>query len=1022
MRDFTEGSIGRSIFLFGLPLILGNLFQQLYTFVNSAIVGHYLGDEALAAVGAVYPVVFFLVSLVIGIGSGGSVVVSHAFGAKRYEDIPRVISTFYIFFLLLGVGICALSVVFAPQIFALLGLEASVSAQAIAYLRVYMIGMFFSFCFNSAVSILKGLGDSKTQLYYLIGANLLNAVLSYVFVAKFHLSIVSTAWASVIAQGIASALLFFHLLRFNKYIRFKGEGKRFDGAIFREIVRIGLPTGVQQSVVALSQILILSLVAKFGTDAVAAYSAASRIESIALLFVLNFSSSLMSFAGQNFGAAKIDRVKKGLSFSLKLMLGFSIVVFVLFVFVPQSLMGLFSDTEAVLKIGNEYLMIAGAFWFIFSAMNIFTSFFRGLGYSLVPMLISLLALLLFRLPLSYALSLKWGTLGVWAGAPLAWILGTVFFLFYYKRCGWCGSQKSKSRIAMIVLPLCLLAGGVSKAQNDCSGFLPPLTIPLTSSGHFAELRSNHFHSGIDLRTQGRENQYVICPFDGEVSRIKIQAFGGGKNLYIAHTNGYTTVYMHLNDYCGAIGKFVRDYQQRNRCYTFDYTLPAGRIKVKRGDTIALSGNTGSSGGPHLHYEIRNTASQRTINPILKGFPLKDAIAPKFYALRLVPCDDYSAIEGRNEAVLFDLIKNPKLKNGDTIKASGLFYLCIEAYDRSNGSTQKNGVFDTKVFLDSVQVFRYNNSSFSFSDTRYANAIVDYAYWRKSGRRMLWTKQPKGCRIGCVSYRNEGKIEIRQGERKLLRILLADERGNESEFSFLLEGELQNPNFGLVNKNERLLISEAKNEASIKTYPLLWDKAAKLTFPDSSSIDLKAKSLYDNLDLEYSSQEGTYSKVHSIHNNATPLHQSMGLKLRYKPNLKPYLSKALVVRLDAKGRRSSVGGKAQGKHIVASVRDFGRYTVAIDTVAPKCKAKNFQNQKPLKRNQTSVQVTISDNLSGVSAYNAYVNGKWILAEYDGKNALLKMSVLDFPKGKSNLKIVLSDSKSNTSTTQFTVVRQ
>lgn len=1021
MRDFTEGAIGRSIFLFGLPLILGNLFQQLYTFVNSAIVGRYLGDEALAAVGSVYPVVFFLVSLVIGVGSGGSVVVSHAFGAKRYEDIPRVISTFYIFFLLLGVGICGVSIAFAPQIFSFLGLEASVGSQAIAYLRVYMIGMFFGFCFNSAVSILKGLGDSKTQLYFLIGANVLNAVLSYIFVAKLHLSIVSTAWASVAAQLLACLGLFAHLLRYNKYIRFKGSGKRFDWAIFREIVRIGLPTGVQQSVVSLSQILILSLVAKFGTDALAAYSAASRIESIALLFVLNFSSALMSFAGQNFGAAKIDRVKRGLFFSMRLMLGLSVLVFVLFVFVPHSLMGLFSDTEAVLAIGSEYLMVSGAFWFIFSAMNIFTSFFRGLGYSLVPMLISLFTLLLFRLPLSYALSLDRGTLGIWAGAPLSWFLGVVFFLFYYRKCGWCAIGKPKAML-WLVLPLLLLGNGTLRAQSDCSDFLPPLTIPLTSSGHFAELRSNHFHSGIDLRTQGKENQYVICPYDGEVSRIKIQAFGGGKNLYIAHTNGYTTVYMHLNDYCGAIGEFVRSYQQRNRCYTFDYTLPSGRIKVKRGDTIALSGNTGSSGGPHLHYEIRNTASGRTINPVLKGIPLKDALAPTFYALRLVPCDDFSAVEGRNEAVFYDLIGGSKLKNGDTLHANGAFYLCIEAYDRSNGSTAKNGVFDTKVYADSVLLFRYNNSSFSFSDTRYANAIIDYAYWRQSGRRMLWTKQPNGCRIGCLTYRNGGKIEVKQGRRTKIRILLSDERGNQSEFSFFLDGQLPNPNFGLVNKNEKNAVSKAQNAAGVRKYTVSWDKPADLSLPDGSFVDIKAGSLYEDLDLEYSSAEGTFSNVHSVHRNSVPLHKSVELRLRYRPNLKPFLAKALVVRLDERGKRSSAGGKVQGGFVVTAVRDFGRYTVAIDTVAPSCKAKNFRNGKPLKKNQSTVSVAISDDLSGISTYNAYVNGHWVLAEYDGKSGRLIIDAQNFPFGTSELRIHLSDAKSNASTHRFSILRQ
>lgn len=1012
-RDFTTGAIGRNIFLFGLPLILGNLFQQLYTFVNSAIVGHYLGDEALAAVGSVYPVVFFLVSLVIGIGSGGSVVVSHVFGAKRYDQLPTVVSTFYIFILLFGLTICVLSIVFAPLIFSLLGLESAVSQSAIAYLRVYMIGMFFAFCFNSAVSVLKGLGDSKTQLYYLIGANVLNALLSYIFVARMHLSLVSTAWASVVAQGAASVLLFIHLYRFGGQVDFKRKTKRFDRATFCEIVRIGLPTGVQQSVVSLSQILILSLVAGFGTDAVAGYSAASRIESIALLFVLNFSSALTGFAGQNFGANRIDRVKKGLHYSTWLMLWLSVLVFVVFVFFPHSLMGLFSDTEEVVAVGKDYLVISGAFWFLFSLMNIFTSFFRGVGYTFVPMLISLLALLVVRLPLSYLLSLHYGSRGIWLGAPLSWAIGCAFYLFYYRRSGWL-KAKPRHVVSAVVLLMLVFSNGKAMSQSSCEDYLSPLTIPLSSSGHFAELRANHFHSGIDLRTQSKENQYVICPYDGEVSRIKIQAFGGGKNLYISHTNGYTTVYMHLNAYCGEIGRFVRDYQMRNRCYTFDYSLPKGKIKVKRGDTIALSGNTGSSGGPHLHYEIRNTASQITINPILKGLKLQDTIPPYFASLRLVPCNVYSTISRTGEPVLFDLSKDTELHSGDTLFASGSLYLAIEAYDRSNGSTARNGVFDTRVYVDSEQIFRYNNSSFSFSNARYANAIVDYAFWRQSGRRMLWTKEPKGCRMSAVSYSDGGKISIAAGETKKVRVVLTDERGNSSEFSFFLTGEVTNPNIGLVKK-------PSVSASSQKTYPLVWNKAADIVLPDSSLVSVKANSLYENLEMEYSESEGTFSKVHSIHNNLTPLHQSLTLKLRYKPALEPLLHKALIVRLGAKGSRTSVGGKAANGCVTASVSEFGRYCVAIDTVAPVCKAKNFKSAKPLSRNQKTIQVTISDNLSGISTYNAYVNGKWILAEYDGKSARLIMDLKDFPKGRSELKIELSDAKNNRSTSRFTIQR-
>ena len=332
MRDFTRGKIGKSIFLFSLPLVLGNVFQQLYTLVNSAFVGAYLGDKALAAVGSVYPIVFFLVSLVIGIGSGGSVVVSHFYGAKKNDGIPLVISTFYVSFIILGLVVCGLSILFAPYIFSILNLNGDIMQDAVKYMRIYMIGMFFSFCFNSIASILRGLGDSRTQLSYLISANVLNVLLSYVFLAVFHLDLVSTAWASVISQFAAFVALLVNVQKKNEYLKIRKRTEYFDKGIFREIVRIGLPTGVQQSVVALAQILILGIVVRFGTNALAAYSAASRIESIALLVVLNLSSALTSFVGHNFGAGQIQRVRQGLYGCIKIVSAVSLITFMLFFF------------------------------------------------------------------------------------------------------------------------------------------------------------------------------------------------------------------------------------------------------------------------------------------------------------------------------------------------------------------------------------------------------------------------------------------------------------------------------------------------------------------------------------------------------------------------------------------------------------------------------------------------------------------------------------------------------------------
>jgi putative MATE family efflux protein len=1000
MRDFTKGNIGQSIFIFSLPLILGNLFLQLYNFVNSVLVGHFLGDVALAAVGTVYPIVFFLISLIIGIGSGASVVVSHFFGAKQYNKIPLTISTFYIFFIILGLFICFISIVFAQQIFSLLQLEEEIARLAVSYMRIYMIGMFFSFCFNSAVSLLRGLGDSKTQLYYLIAANILNGILSYIFLAVMKWDLNSTAWATVISQAAAFFTLFFHLQKTNPYIKIKKADKYFDKSILKEIVKIGFPTGIQQSVIALSQILIIGIVAMFGSNAITAYSAASRIESIALLIILNFSSALSSFVGQNYGAGLSLRVKKSLTSSLQIIGIISIITMIVFCFLGRNIMNLFSQTTEVIEIGYQYLVIMGLFWITLGAMNIFQSFFRGLGDTFIPMLISILSLWIIRIPISYLLSFKYSTTGIWIGAPISWIIAMIAYIIYYYR-----SKRMKNILKTLSLILILGIPCSLKAQNSLN-FLSPMNIPLSSSGHFGELRSNHFHSGIDLRTNAVTGQAVICPFDGEVSRIKVQVYGGGKNLYIDHTNGYTTVYMHLENYYREIAKYVKAHQYKIQSYAFDLNVPKGKLKLKKGDTIALSGNTGSSGGPHLHYEIRNTASQKTINPVLLGLNLKDNTPPTLYSLRIIPNNPQSTIKGENKEIYFNTKNN--WKNNDTIKVEGDFYICFEAYDRSNGSTEKNGVYDSKLFVDEKMIFHYNNKSFYFTEQRYANAIIDYAYLKTKGKRMLKTKQMPGCKFSNVTYANKGIISVKNGETKKITITLEDEKKNKNTYTFFLKSDGKKAQLATNNSQQK----------GIKHIPF----AKGLTFHtnDLSQISIPANALYEDLDLQYSYSQGKYGCIHQIGNNTVPLHKKFTMKLRYNKDL-TNKNKALIVRISDKGGKTSIGGKAEGDYIVASTFDLGRYTIEIDTTAPKITPKNFKDKQKLNPKQKFIQIKVTDNLAGIRNANAYLNDKWHLMEYDGKSSTIFCPASDFPKGKSSLKIVATDEKNNKTTTTFTIIK-
>ncbi|MBP3254635.1 MAG: MATE family efflux transporter [Bacteroidales bacterium] len=1021
--DFTKGAITKNIFLFSIPLILGNLFQQLYTLVNSAFVGSYLGVSELAAVGACYPVVFFITSMILGIGTGGSVVVSHHYGAKNFKCIHDIISTFYIFFTVLGLLVCALSIIFADKIFCLLNMQADVRMYAVQYFRIYMAGMFFSVLFHSAVSILRGLGDSVTQLYFLIPANILNAVLSYVFIVRMHWGIESSAVASLISQFIAFAGIFSYLPHKNEYVKLPFKHMVFDKHYFKDIISIGIPTGIQQSVVSLTQILILWLVVGFGTDATAAYSAAMRIESIALLFVLNISQALTSCTGMNIGAGLVQRAKSGFKSSLKIMGGVSVVTMAVFCGLGRQLMGLFTDSEAVISIGTQYLLVSGLFWFVFCHQMMYTAFFRGAGKATVTMVISILSLWIVRYPVSYWLSLKYNTMGIWMGAPVAWLTGVIIYLIVFKSDKWYNKNMVKTFIFAVIMASGLFSCSPKAQQQSTTAvnddeiqklhalypqdaFISPLKIPLTLAGTFAELRGSHFHSGIDIRTNETTGYAVIAPADGYVSRIKIQAYGGGKNLYITHPNGYTTVYMHLSQYSGKIGEFVKQYQYGKHCYTFDYTFTKPQIYVKRGDTIALSGETGMVQGPHLHFEIRDTKTEQPINPLLFGLQVKDSTPPYIQSLALTPYKN-SSVEGKQSAKIINISSDTSFHQGDTVECSGNVYFSVLAYDPSFRSTMRNGVWKTELLVGDTVIFSHHVEKFSFNDYGYVDATINYPLYIQSGKRYLCSKQKENGILPFNTYKNKGILCVKTDSIYRITWRFSDLKANKYEYYFFVKGVEDS---ALVNKEQKKPNTKFFNCKDKNMY----------TASDGSIFTFPTGALYESIDFSYSKSQGKFSDKHTLHTVYEPVRKKFNIKIKpYKinQNLK---SKYLIVKTDSKGRMSSIGGELKSDYVEASAGSFGTYTVWMDTVAPVIKAVNFKTNKTLTSKQKTLKIKISDNLSGINSYNAYLNGQWILTEFDGKRSMLTYNIdKHMKKGKNTLKIVVSDAKGNTKTAVFSV---
>jgi len=444
MKDFTVGKEAKLILQFSVPLVLGNIFQNLYNVVDSIIVGRFLGKEALGAVGASFPIIFALISMVIGVGSGASTVVSQYFGAKKIEEVKRTIDTIFVFFLGSSILITILGITLSKQIFMLLGLPDEILPQAISYLRVYMLGMFFFFGFAGISSILRGLGDAKTPLYFMIIATVNNILFDLLFVVVFKWGIEGAALATILSEGGAFITAAIYLNKKHPIIKLSFRKYIFDRDIFKSCIRIGLPTGFQQSFIAFGMMAIMSIVNGFGTNAVAAYSAAMRIDSFVKMPAITFSSALSTFVGQNLGAFQEQRAKTGLRATLLFSTIYCIFVSLLIILFGQNIMSLFTQDPDVIKVGQDYLVIVSSFYLFFSIMFSFTGFLRGAGATLIPMITTFTALYLIRIPAATFLSGIIGVNGIWWAEPMGTFVGMMILLIYYKSGKWKGKVVVKN--------------------------------------------------------------------------------------------------------------------------------------------------------------------------------------------------------------------------------------------------------------------------------------------------------------------------------------------------------------------------------------------------------------------------------------------------------------------------------------------------------------------------------------------------------------------------------------------------
>jgi len=435
LRNMTTGNPAGHIFYFALPLLAGSFLQQFYNMVDSWVVGNFVGDGALAAVGVGAPVIFLFSSLFMGVSNGGTVVIAQFFGAEKSDRARDAIDTVYTAFVCGAVPLSVIAVLLVKPLLLVLRVEEAAYGEAFTYLLVVCAGLIGTIGYNLNSGILRGLGNSRTTLLFLVISTVLNIVLDLVFVLVFRMAVFGVALATVIAQAVSWLFGLIYINRRYPDFTIRPFCFRFDGKLFREIMRIGLPSGLHMSLVALGSMVVMSKINSYGYDFTAAYNVGSKLDSMAFLPIQSLASAVVAFVGQNMGAKRMDRVRQGVRITLAASVVWAIFMLVLIPLGP-ALMGFFSDTPAVIEAGARYLTCLMPFYILFSVMFCLNNAMQGAGDSLFSMVNAILSLILVRVPMVYWLANRFGPDYMYFGIGIGWVVGCTLSIVYYLSGRW----------------------------------------------------------------------------------------------------------------------------------------------------------------------------------------------------------------------------------------------------------------------------------------------------------------------------------------------------------------------------------------------------------------------------------------------------------------------------------------------------------------------------------------------------------------------------------------------------------